>query len=121
MSKRWVILQHTLAKESLEGLHFDLLLEDREFCRTWRLPSIPIVDGPVVEALSISPHRLYWLETEESSVSGGRGWAKRIIFGTFCGSLPSQNRDFVSIKIFSNSLTGTLILKNDLCQISASA
>jgi len=105
----------------LDGLHFDLLLEDEEFCRTWRLSSIPILDGPAVEALPISPHKLYWLDTEESSVSGGRGWAKRIVFGSFCGSLPSQTVDSVSIEIHSNSLTGCLILKNELCRIFSSA
>ena len=120
MIKRWVILQHTLAKESLEGLHFDLLLEDAEYCRTWRLPYIPIVDGPSVEAVPLPPHKLYWLDREESFVSGGRGWAKRIVSGSFSGSLPSKDLEFVSIEIHSNSLCGLLVLKNDLCQIFSS-
>ena len=82
---------------------------------------MPIVNGPLVKAFSISPHKLYWLDTEESSVSGGRGWAKRIVYGIFYGSLPSPKVDFVSIEIHSKSLNGLLILQNDLCQIFASA
>ena len=117
MSKRWAILQHTLSKESLEGLHFDLLLEDRAFCRTWRLTSIPIVNGPVVEAVSIASHKLYWLDRQESFVSGGRGWAKRIVCGIYHGSLRSINMNYLSIEIHSNSLNGQLILRKDSCQI----
>ena len=121
MEKRWVILQHTLSKESLEGLHFDLLLEDKDFCRAWRLARIPWLDGPVVEAIAIAPHNLYWLEREESPVSGDRGWAKRIVLGNFTGSLPSDKNDSISIEIHSSLFTGCLELRNNFCKISSSS
>ncbi len=120
MKKRWAILQHTLSKDSLEGLHFDLLLEDEGFCRAWRLARIPLIDGPLVEAIGISAHKLYWLEREESPVSGDRGWAKRIVLGYFHGSLPSDNKDSLSIEIQSTLLRGRLELRNNLCKISTS-
>ncbi len=115
--KRWILLQHTLSKESLQDLHFDLLLEDREFCRTWRLPSIPLVNGPKVEAIPLPPHKLHWLERNESAVSGDRGWAKRIFSGKFYGSLPQDKYAFISIEISSSNLSGRLQLGNNLCQI----
>ena len=116
-SKRWVVLQHTLSQKSMEGLHFDLLLEDQGFCRTWRLPEVPLVDGPLVEAIPLNPHGLHWLERKESVVSGGRGWAKRILIGNFFGSLPLEIDGFVSIDLISSNLNGQLRLENNSCQI----
>ena len=118
--KRWVILQHTISRDSIEGLHFDLLLEDQCSCRTWRLPSIPQVGGPLIEAIPQPPHNLYWLDREESLVSGGRGWAKRVLHGKFYGSLPSNIDEFIFIQLSSNSLNGQLVLGNRSCRITVS-
>ena len=121
INQRWVILQHTLSKESMEGLHYDLLLEDKSFCRTWRLPMIPKVGGVSVEAISITPHSLHWLERDESVVSGGRGWAKRIYSGEFYGSLPLVIDDDISIELAGTSLQGKLELGNNVCKILGSS
>ena len=121
MLNRWAILQHTLSKDSLQGLHFDLLLEDGKFCRTWRLVSFPVLDGPKTEAIPLAPHKLYWLEIKESAVSGDRGWAKRIDGGHFVGCLPCNMDECISIEIFSDSLHGRLELKNNFCQILCSS
>ncbi len=121
MNSRWVILRHTLSKDSLDGLHYDLLLEDYEYCRTWRLPRIPKINGSLVEAISISPHKLHWLDKEESEVSGGRGWAKRIYGGTFIGSLPLSKSEILSVEIRSTSLKGKLEIVDGLCRISSNS
>ena len=55
---KWVLLRHVGAPDDLKGIHFDLLLEDQDFCMTWRLGEIPDLDGPYVEAVRISPHKL---------------------------------------------------------------
>ena len=89
-SFRWVLLRHTLAPDDVAGFHFDFLLEDKEFCRTWRLSDIPLLNGPYVESLYIPPHNLYWLDIKEKVVSGNRGVATRIKKGIFLESLPSQ-------------------------------
>ncbi|WP_269622137.1 hypothetical protein [Prochlorococcus marinus] len=121
MKKRWVLLEHTLLKDSLEGLHFDLLLEDANFCRTWRLESIPLPDGPHVGAIKTSPHQLYWLNRNESPVSGNRGWAKCVDRGFYYGYLP-QNQDLsTSIRIQGNTLQGNLLLTNTFCQLFVSS
>ncbi|KGG16884.1 MULTISPECIES: hypothetical protein [unclassified Prochlorococcus] len=119
INNRWAILQHTLSKDSLEGLHFDFLLEDGNSCRTWRLASFPHIDGPVVEAIPIAPHKLYWLQIEESLVSGGRGWAKCISRGEFHGSLPLNQLDFFCIELNSTSMFGYLGFGNDKCKFSS--
>ena len=116
-----MILRHTFSKDSLEGLHFDLLLEDSDSCRTWRLSNIPLVNGPFVKAVPLSPHNIYCLDREEAAVSGGRGWAKRIVGGTFSGSLPLHKKDQVVIEIKSSSLSGRLELSQNGCHISCSS
>ena len=68
-SYRWVLLRHIGAPDDLSGIHYDLLLEDHNFCRTWRLSDIPLLDGPYVDSVYIAPHKLDWLDIEEKVVS----------------------------------------------------
>ncbi len=117
MTNRWVILRHTVSKDNLDGLHFDLLVEAGDFCRTWRLPIIPCVNGPCVPALLQPSHNLYWLERDEACVSGGRGWAKKVLGGNFTGLTSSVENDDLSIDINSSKLSGRLEIKNGLCKI----
>ena len=79
------------------SFHFDFLLEDKDFCRAWRLSDIPVLDGPYVDSLYISPHNLYWLDVKEKVVSGNRGVANRIKKGIFWESLPSIENGFVNL------------------------
>ena len=117
LNQRWVILRHILSKGSLEGCHFDLLLEDGDFCRTWHLKNMPRVNGPSVEVTLIAPHKLHWLDREECEVSGGRGWAKRVFKGYFDGSLPPNEGDLVSIEINSSRLSGQLEIGKNMCKL----
>ena len=90
---RWVLLRHTDAPDDIKGIHFDFLLEDKNFCRTWRLSDIPLLDGPSVDSIYIAPHKLEWLEIEEKVVSGNRGVATRIkrgIFASYIQTIPSK-------------------------------
>ncbi len=121
VDRRWVILQHRLAKDSLDGLHYDLLFEDVEDCRTWRLSSFPLLDGPSIQAIMISPHKLHWLERNESVVSGGRGWAKRICGGTFVGLLPLYKKEMLSVEITGNVLQGSLKILDGFCRITSNS
>ena len=95
--RRWVILEHRVSKDIITGRHFDLLLEEKNACRSWRMETIPFCDGPAVTVIPLDPHKLYWLEVNESAVSGDRGWAKRIDGGYFVGCLPFKIDECVSI------------------------
>ena len=92
-------MKHTLALEGVHDTHFDLLLEDKDFCRTWRLTQIPLLDGPYVASLHIAPHNLYWLDIEEKVVSGNRGFATRIKKGIVLESLPSVENSFINLSL----------------------
>lgn len=79
---RFTILEHTGAPDDPAGRHFDLLVEAGEACRTWRLAALPEPGGPAVAAVELPPHRLAWLDHEAGEVSGGRGFARRVVSGT---------------------------------------
>ena len=116
-TSRWVLLRHTGAPEDLRGLHYDLLLEDKDCCRTWRLSEIPELDGPYVEAVSISPHKLYWLDLKQKVVSGNRGVATRVKKGFFPQSRNSIEKGFINLLLTWNDNQVVLVIDNKGCRI----
>jgi hypothetical protein len=80
---RFALLEHTGHPDDPAGRHFDLLLEEPEACRTWRLAEIPVAGGEAVAAVPLPPHRLAWLDILAGEVSGGRGFARRLDAGTY--------------------------------------
>ena len=109
---RFALLEHTGAPDDPTGRHVDLLIEDGEECRTWRLSAVPLADGPAVTAVEIAPHRLAWLDHLDGPVSGGRGHARRIDSGT-C-RLATAGETAV-IEIGSGVHAFILRLENGLC------
>ena len=116
-SYRWVLLRHTGAPDDLRGIHFDLLLEDKEFCRTWRLSDIPMMDGPYVDSVYIAPHNLDWLDIKEKVVSGNRGLAIRIKKGIFFESLPSIEKKFINLSLKWQDVESDLLIDENGCRI----
>ena len=114
---RWVLLRHIGAPDDLRGIHYDLLLEDNKFCRTWRLSNIPLIDGPYVDSISIAPHDLDWLDIKEKLVSGNRGVATRIKKGVFFKSLPSIEKSFINLSLRWGDIEGDLVIDENGCRI----
>ena len=114
---RWVLLKHIGSPSDIKGFHFDLLLEDKEFCKTWRLSDIPLLDGPYVDSVSIAPHNLYWLDIEEKVVSGNRGFAKRIKQGVFLQSFPSVETSSIKLSVIWDKREADLVLDENGCRI----
>ncbi len=114
---RWVLLRHIGSPDDINGIHFDLLVEDKEFCRTWRLSDIPLVDGPYVESLSIPPHNLYWLDVEEKVVSGNRGIATRIKQGIVLQSFSSVESSSINLSLIWDKLEVDLLIDEKGCRI----
>ena len=114
---RWVLLKHIGSPNDIKGVHYDLLLEDKEFCKTWRLSDIPLLDGPYVDSVCIAPHNLHWLDIEEKVVSGNRGVAKRIKQGVFLQSFPSVETSFVKLSVIWDKLEVDLVLDETGCRI----
>ena len=117
LKKRWVILEHRISKDTIQGRHFDLLLEEQQTCRTWRLEDVPEVNGPPVGAIAIESHKLVWLERKEAFISGGRGWAKQVKKGFYEGSIPKNSASLMSIKIYSHKISAMLELSQQTCRV----
>ena len=111
------MLKHIGSPDDIKGIHFDLLLEDKEFCRTWRLSDIPLLDGPYVNSLRIAPHNLEWLDIEEKVVSGNRGVARRIKQGIFLQSFPSVESIYLNLSLIWDKLAVELVIDENGCRI----
>ena len=109
---RYALLEHTGAPDDPTGRHVDLLVEDGDHCRTWRLADVPLTNGPSVTAVEIAPHRKAWLDHLDGPVSSGRGRARRIDSGT-CRLVTAG--EAAAIEIGSGVEAFTLRLENGLC------
>ena len=101
----------------MEGMHFDFLLEDTDFCRTWRLSDIPLLDGPYVDSVYVAPHNLYWLDIKEKVVSGNRGVATRIKKGIFWESLPRTVNSVINLSLEWDCVESDLVIDENGCKI----
>ena len=103
---RFALLEHTGHPDDPAGRHYDLLLEEGDACRTWRLAEIPVAGGGPVAAVPLPPHRLAWLELEAGEVSGGRGFARRVDAGTYA------TLDGIHVDLAGTQLSGRLRLES---------
>ena len=117
--KRWILLEHTPSLTDPAEKHFDLLLEDSNRCRSWRLVKNLVLDVTFQEAVPTPFHRLEWLSVEACEVSRGRGSAKRVMGGFFNGDLPTDEKEGIQIKLCFNELSGTLEIKNGMYRFSS--
>ena len=120
---RYSLLEHFGAPDDPGGCHLDLLLEDGDSCRSWRLEAIPLLDGPAVRATPLPPHRLVWLEREAADVSGGRGWARRVVAGTMRSGLPADASLPVRVELEGMAVIGlcdpvVLEISSEQCRLS---
>ena len=113
---RFVLLEHTGHPDDPEGRHFDLLLEQADACKTWRLADIPRVEGPAVVSTQLRDHRLVWLDRLEGEVSGGRGFARRVDSGSYVYlNTTSANEERVVV-LTGETISGVLtITKTEAC------
>ena len=112
---RYALLRHTDAPDDPSGCHFDLLLEDGDACRTWRLAMVPTLNGISQPAVPLPPRRLVWLAPRGAAVSGGRGWAERVISGHFSGCRPDFPADPVALPLLDGDLQGLLRIQAGHC------
>ena len=112
---RYALLEHTGAPDDPSGCHYDLLLENGDCCRAWRLARQPAVGVPAQAAVELAPHRLVWLTPRSAAVSGGRGWARGIAHGYYTGALPSDAQAPVRVQLLDGALAGQLHLEGGCC------
>lgn len=114
---RYSLLRHTGAPDDPSGYHFDLLLEDGDSCRTWRLATVPLLNAKAQPAVPLPAHRKVWLEPRSAAVSGNRGWAERIHAGSYCGVLPKAEHADITL-LLEGDLQGCLRIESGYCSLS---
>lgn len=115
---RFSLLEHTAAPDDPAGRHYDLLLEDGESCRTWRLSAIPIAGGEPVAATPIAPHRLAWLDHIDGPVSGNRGHAACVDAGMFTWLTGEEAQAAaVCVRLGGARLDGELAIDGDTARL----
>ena len=114
---RYALLRHTGAPDDPSGCHVDLLLEDGDSCRTWRLSNVPRLNEEAQAAVPLPAHRKVWLEPRSAAVSGNRGWAERIHAGSYSGVLPKATDADVTLQL-EGDLQGCLRISAGHCSLS---
>ena len=115
---RYALLRHTGAPDDPSGCHIDLLLEDGDSCRTWRLATVPQLNAAAQPAVPLPAHRKVWLEPRSAAVSGNRGWAERIHAGSYSGVLPNATDADVTLQL-EGDLQGCLRITSGHCSLSS--
>ena len=114
---RYALLRHTGAPDDPSGCHIDLLLEDGDSCRTWRLETVPRLNETAQPAVPLPAHRQVWLEPRSAAVSGNRGWAERIHAGSYSGMLPTATDEAITLQL-KGDLEGCLHIASGYCSLS---
>jgi hypothetical protein len=98
---RFVILEHDHPAK-----HWDLMLEQGEVLRTWRLSACPVAGVPVPAEPSFD-HRRTYLDYE-GPISGGRGQVRRWDAGEFVWLADEPNQ--IAVRLGGEHCRGTAVL-----------
>lgn len=102
MNSRFVILAHDFPQ-----LHWDLMLEEAESLRTWRLLKEPDSPNPIT-AEALPNHRKHYL-TYEGPLSGNRGTVTQWDSGTY--DVLQADAEAVSARLEGSRIQTTLALR----------
>lgn len=102
--KRFVLLYHQLAADHVDESHYDLMLEEGDQLRTWRLAEKPDLSAPV-QGQAIFPHRLAYLDYE-GEITGNRGSVIRVDRGTY--QIVSEDDRQLLVELYGAELVGRL-------------
>ena len=75
------------------------------------------MDGPSVEILKHSNHRLKWLSVESKRLTNNRGFVNRVDNGTFNTLGADINKDDFSIILKGKYINGLFKKNANLCQL----
>ncbi len=104
MSSRFVVQEHT----TLDGVHWDLMLEKGEVLTTFRLEQSPeAASTGTTRATKIFDHPLKFL-TYEGPVQKGTGQVRIVERGTY--EVPVEGEDVVALRLRGTILRGDFTL-----------
>lgn len=101
MTGQFVILKH-----NHPHLHWDLLLEDVESARSWRLLRKPCLGEPIA-AEPLPAHRLLYLDYE-GPVSNDRGAVERFVHGQY--ELVHSDKTLLALRLCKNDFATSVCI-----------
>ena len=114
---RWTLLKHERMNNEICDVHYDFLIENGQDCKTWKLLIFPKLDGPSVEILKHSNHRLIWLTIESKLLTNNRGYVQRVDNGTFKLIEVDIDSNNFSIILKGKRINGLFKKNANLCQL----
>ena len=114
---RWTLLKHERIKDDLFDVHYDFLLENGQYCKTWKLFVLPELDGQVVEIFKHSDHRLIWLTIESKLLTNNRGYVQRVDYGIYKPLGFDIDSSNFSIILEGKSINGLFKKNINVCQL----
>ena len=114
---RWTLLKHEKIDNKKLDIHYDFLLENGKYCKTWKLLIFPKPDGVSVDIFEHSNHRLIWLTIESKRLTNNRGYVQRIDNGTFKPVGVRVESNNCSLILKGRFLNGVFKIKGNLCQL----
>mgnify|MGYP001168176348 CR=1 FL=1 len=114
---RWTLLRHEKINNKTLDIHYDFLLENEKYCKTWKLQIFPELDGESVGIFEHSNHRLIWLTIESKFLTNNRGYVQRVDNGIFKPlGIDVDSNDF-SIILKGKSINGLFKKNANSCQL----
>ena len=114
---RWTLLKHEKINNKILDIHYDFLLEDEQYCKTWKLLIFPKLDGVSVDIFEHSNHRLVWLTIESKLLTNNRGYVQRVDNGIFKPLGVNLNKNNFSIILQGKCINGLFKKNANLCQL----
>ena len=115
---RYALLRHTGAPDDPSGCHIDLLLEDGDSCRTWRLATVPQLNAAAQPAVPLPAPSKGLAGTPQCCRFGQSGLGRnRIHAGSYSGVLPNATDADVTLQL-EGDLQGCLRINSGHCSIS---
>ena len=114
---RWTLLRHEKINNKILDIHYDFLLENEKYCKTWKLQIFPELDGESVSILEHSNHRLIWLTIDSKFLTNNRGYVQRVDNGTFKSVGVEKDSNNFSIILKGNYIEGLFKKNGDLCKL----
>ena len=114
---RWTLLKHEKTINEILEVHYDLLLENGQDCKTWKLLILPELDGLAVDIFEHSNHRLIWLTIESKLLTNNRGYVQRVDKGIFKLLGVGIDRNNFSIILEGKSINGLFKKYANSCRL----
>ena len=115
---KWVLLEHEVYSLNSSNIHYDLLVQNKIDCLTWKFLKLPLPNQDSVEIFKQPNHRLVWLYRDEHELSENRGFVKRIDHGIFKNVSDKLDSESFRFILDGRLMRGLFEISGNFCRLS---